>query len=163
MALEQTRMNGRAMETPLSWYWRLQEEGQLMVDPPFQRGAVWTPAQREAWIITLLEDLPRPSIFLNESMRGEGAFGDRAVVIDGRQRLESIFAFMNDELLVRGEKWSDQDIVFQRGFKMIPMPVILTQFKTERECMELYVRLLRCGTAHTESEIAKAEAMLAEG
>lgn len=151
---------GDVMASTIRYLLVVREEGRLFVDPPFQRGSVWSHEQRVAWVETLLDDLPRPPLFINESSRGAGPYGDTAVVIDGRQRVEATLAFIDGGLQVRGERYPDQPEVFKRTFKGLLMPVVRTQFKTERECQELYVKLLRCGTAHTEDEIARAEAML---
>jgi hypothetical protein len=60
----------------------------LDLDPPYQRGRVWTEEQRANLIRSLLEGLPIGALFLND--RGNG--GARRVV-DGKQRIEAIRAF----------------------------------------------------------------------
>ena len=135
----------------------------LDVSPPFQRGAVWTKQQSVYFVRSLLSGLPMPAIFTNRYPIG-GVMDQKdhaEIVIDGKQRLLAVAAFMNDELEIDGELFSQQTDVFKRGFKTnFSVPHIVCEFKTERECVELYVQLLRTGTAHTEDEIQKAEAML---
>lgn len=136
----------------------------LVIDAPFQRGAVWTLAQKRAWIESILADLPLPAIFVNHfgtSMTPHPVWGHKDVVIDGQQRLRATMGFLNDEFDVRGEVWSKQPAGFRRVFRMnVVVPVISTSYDTERECVELYLKLLTAGTAHTPEEIKKARAFL---
>lgn len=130
-----------------------------VLDPPFQRGSVWTEVQKQAWIESILMDIGLPSIFVNRFPRKHPIYGYRDVVIDGQQRLRATAEFMQDKFRVRGELWSEQDLPFQRGFRMSMgvTSVVYCAFETERECVELYLKLLKAGTAHTTAEIKKAE------
>lgn len=138
----------------------------LVLDPPFQRGSVWTLDQKRAWIESILADLPLPAIFINQFgsvSGGHPKYGHRDVVIDGQQRIRATAAFLAGEFDVRGERFPDQDAVFQRVFKMnVVSTVIYTRFETEAECAELYLKLLTAGTAHTEEELEKARAFIKE-
>jgi len=67
------------------------EKGHLNLEPAFQRESVWSIAQRRKLIQSLYERFPVPSIFLFEREEdGETVYD----VIDGKQRLESIFMFL---------------------------------------------------------------------
>jgi hypothetical protein len=68
------------------------EQGQLNLEPSFQRNSVWSPKDRSKLIESILSNYPIPSIFLykNKDNRGRLVYD----VIDGKQRLESIFMFM---------------------------------------------------------------------
>lgn len=158
--LDMRHMSGQNQNRVIDWLITERENGGLLIDPPFQRGSVWTEAQRVAWIETIIDDLPRPPLFLNHGDYEAGAYGDKLVVIDGRQRLEAIFAFVDNALVVRGERWTDQPERFHRRFALAVCPVVLTSFATEAECIALYLRLLRCGTAHTEADVQRAQAEL---
>jgi len=136
------------------------DEEHLVVNPPFQRGLVWSLDQKQRWIETLLDDLPIPAIFVN-TFSGHPTYGSREVVIDGQQRLRATAEFMKDEFWVRGEKWSEQTEEFHRVFGLnVVTPIVYTRFETEAECVELYLQLLLAGTAHTDSEIEKARVYL---
>src|SRR5690606_11803388 len=56
--------------------------------PPFQRGFVWNQAQASKLIESFLVGLPVPPIFLYVERESE-----RSMVVDGQQRLRSIFDF----------------------------------------------------------------------
>ena len=138
-------------------------EGRLVVDPPFQRGSVWSLTQKQAWIESMLNDLPLPAIFINRFPFGHPTWGFDDILIDGRQRIEAIYEFMQDKFSVRGELWSAQGEPFKRGFRMtIACPVIYSSFEKESECAEIYVQLLTAGTAHTAEEIEKARKLVAQ-
>lgn len=145
----------------LAYYRVLDTESRVtpfVLDPPFQRGAVWSVEQKQAWIESILMGLGLPSIFINQFPAEHPRYGWSEVVIDGKQRLLATAGFMCDEFRVRGELWSEQDKTFQRTFKMSLgiVPVVVTRFETERECVELYLKLLRAGTAHSTEDIEKA-------
>lgn len=142
-----------------------EDEQYLVLDPPFQRGAVWTLRQRQAWIESILADLPLPAVFINRFGTG-GAhekYGFKDVVIDGQQRIRATSAFMAGKFKVHGEKFTDQGEVFQRRFRMnVVFPVIYTTFDSEVDCAKLYLKLLTAGTAHTKAELDKARAFIKE-
>ena len=103
--------------------------------------------------------LSLPAIILNRWPVKHPQHGFQDIVIDGQQRLRATAEFIQGDFPVRGEFFPDQDISFRRSFTMIdgPCPLIITKFQTEKECAELYVKLLTAGTAHTKEEIEKAK------
>ena len=161
MALSYERLGNNRSVVHLVWLARRTDlpetdTDHLVVNPPFQRGAVWNLGQKQRWIETLLDDLPIPAIFVN-TFESHPVYDSREVVIDGQQRLRTIAEFMKDEFCVRGEMWGDQTDEFRQIFGMSAVsPIVYTKFETEVECVELYLRLLTAGTAHTEAEIEKA-------
>lgn len=66
------------------------QNGQLNLDPGFQRDSVWTPSDRKKLVESLLQNYPVPSVFLY-CQNEEGKL--RYDVIDGKQRLETILMF----------------------------------------------------------------------
>jgi Protein of unknown function DUF262/HNH endonuclease len=68
------------------------EKGQLNLEPGFQRNSVWSINDRQALIESVFLNYPMPSVFL---YKRQDVDGDLIYdVIDGKQRLESIFMFM---------------------------------------------------------------------
>jgi hypothetical protein len=65
-------------------------EGDLDIHPEFQRFFRWTPTQKSRFIESLLLGIPIPSIFVHQ--RQDGVWD----VIDGLQRLSTIFEFVGD-------------------------------------------------------------------
>src|ERR1700722_12646801 len=70
---------------------KLYEAGELNLEPSFQRQSVWQEPQRRKLIDSILHNLPIPAIFVyRREEEGDICYD----VIDGKQRLESIFKFM---------------------------------------------------------------------
>ncbi|WP_243382343.1 GmrSD restriction endonuclease domain-containing protein [Geothrix alkalitolerans] len=63
--------------------------GKLDIQPDFQRQFVWDTAKSSRLIESLLLDIPLPVVYLSEEADG------RTYVIDGQQRLTSIFSFID--------------------------------------------------------------------
>ncbi|MEI7911233.1 MAG: DUF262 domain-containing protein [Verrucomicrobiota bacterium] len=64
--------------------------GQLNLEPGFQRDSVWTESDRKKLIESLLQNYPIPSVFLYRRNENGKLIYD---VIDGKQRLESVLMF----------------------------------------------------------------------
>jgi len=69
----------------------LHRNGQINLSPGFQRQSVWSLTDRRRLIQSIVAEYPLPNIFLyRRSHRGKTIYD----VIDGKQRLETIFMFM---------------------------------------------------------------------
>jgi len=84
----------------------LQEQGHLNLSPGFQRKSVWSMADRRKLIQTVLDGFPIPSIFLYRREDDGALVYD---VLDGKQRLETIFMFLR----ARGFKRSGFGVRYQ--------------------------------------------------
>lgn len=69
------------------------ERNNIQLDPDFQRRAAWDPKRRSQLIESLIIGLPIPNVVLAEDKIGRGKF----IVIDGKQRLSTIFDFLSDQ------------------------------------------------------------------
>src|SRR5262249_52487566 len=67
-----------------------QSHGLLNLEPGFQRKSVWSRTDRRKLIQSVLEGMPVPSIFLYKREEEGRLIYD---VLDGKQRLESLFMF----------------------------------------------------------------------
>jgi hypothetical protein len=66
------------------------------LDPDFQRRKRWTPEKQSALIESFLLNIPVPPIYLAEDELGQYS------VVDGKQRLTAIHAFMTQNLRLKG-------------------------------------------------------------
>jgi len=66
-------------------------EGQLNLEPGFQRQSVWTDLDRKKLIQSICQNYPIPSVFLYKSTDSNGKL--KYDVLDGKQRLESLLMF----------------------------------------------------------------------
>jgi hypothetical protein len=145
----------------------LQQNGQLNLQPSFQRDSVWKPPHRRKFIQTILDGYPVPSIFLYHDDLG------MYHVLDGKQRLETIFKFAkvsgvpreNLEVKYRflegePEKWWDWRGLGKVGktaeFKSYRMQVVEVRGEMA-DIVELFVRINSTGTALTRAEVNSAK------
>lgn len=70
----------------------LKKQREEIIIPRFQRGWVWTPTQASKLIDSFLLGLPVPSIFVYKEASG------KQIVIDGQQRLRTIWGFFDGVL-----------------------------------------------------------------
>ena len=66
---------------------------ELDVNAPYQRGSVWVPEQQVALIKSTLMKLPTGSIL--RAQRPAGTVGAFYRIVDGKQRLEALWAFVD--------------------------------------------------------------------
>ena len=73
---------------PIRTLWGKYTDGTIDPEPDFQRHYVWNPERASRYIESLLLGFPTPPLFLAEEADGQW------VVIDGHQRLETLFRYM---------------------------------------------------------------------
>lgn len=102
----------------------------LDLDAPYQRGSVWTVDQRRWLIRSVLLGIPVGSILVANTDNGDKPWR----IVDGKQRIEAIRAFANDEFDVPASwarsggdgtvRWSDLGVRTQRQFRNRQMPSV---------------------------------------
>ncbi|MBN1548201.1 MAG: DUF262 domain-containing protein [Syntrophaceae bacterium] len=85
-------------DPPISALWMQYKEGDLILDPIFQRRKVWDDGRASRLIESVILEVPLPVFYLAESKDG------KAEVIDGQQRLRSFFRFLDSEYPLQGLK-----------------------------------------------------------
>lgn len=78
----------------ISWFWDIYNRNILNLDPPYQRRSVWTQKYKDYFVETILLGYPSPAIFLYEEITPSGI--TNYAVVDGKQRLSTIFEFVTD-------------------------------------------------------------------
>jgi hypothetical protein len=100
----------------ISWFLDQYRTEQLDLDPPYQRRSVWSLKERQFFLDTIFHNYPSPAIFLYRTIDNNGRH--QYHVVDGKQRLETIIKFSNNELSLakdfgdvqlNGKKWNDLD------------------------------------------------------
>lgn len=74
----------------------LYDSGKLWLNPDYQRGEVWTKSQKQLLIDSLLNNIDVPKVYLREIKKGTYEFE----VVDGQQRLRSVFEYLNGEFAI---------------------------------------------------------------
>lgn len=77
------------------------KNGTLMLRPSFQRNLVWNNTHKEKFLDTILRGLPFPEIYLADGDIDLESKVSTRLVVDGQQRLDTIFAYINGELHTR--------------------------------------------------------------
>jgi len=85
----------------VAWFWDLFNRKLLDLEPPYQRRSVWNQSYRDYYIDTILLGYPSPALFLFERISPEGQA--TYFVVDGKQRLSTIFAFLRNEYPVHDQ------------------------------------------------------------
>lgn len=156
-------------------HWTLDEQRDLFdLSPSYQRGSVWTEEQRVALIESLLRGIPIGAIIYNHRGLRRHALGEGLyAIIDGKQRVEAIRAFVDSEFAVPAW-WFDEDEVLSRDgeatytdltdigrrrIAVLPMPGLEAHVQTTEEEAAIYDLVNTGGTAQTDADIANARAV----
>lgn len=79
----------------ISWLKQIYDCGNLIIKPPYQRNPVWVNRQKSYLIDSILRGYPIPEIYMQEIVDQES--NTTYTIIDGQQRLRSVFDFIYDE------------------------------------------------------------------
>ncbi|MFN2455860.1 MAG: HNH endonuclease family protein [Pyrinomonadaceae bacterium] len=141
---------------------------QLDLNPSFQRSSVWSNRDRAKLIDSILRNYPLPSIFLYKREISDGTIVYD--VIDGKQRLESIFYFIGEmrgnrfqtktQLDVNGpEEWIDWNDIKRRKLHLRITDYMLQVINVTGEpsdVIDLFIKINSTGKALTGSEVRHA-------
>lgn len=105
-ALPLTRLSYTSGARNLGAVANMARHGELILDPSYQRGSVWTNDQRVALVRSILSGIPIGAVFLNT--RSDPAEPHR--VVDGRQRIEAIRDFVAGQVRFPAEWIAPADI-----------------------------------------------------
>ncbi|WP_319412001.1 DUF262 domain-containing protein [uncultured Cohaesibacter sp.] len=150
------------------------EEGEIILRPEYQRYFRWTPEQKSKLIESILIGLPLPSVFVAQDEDGNWE------VVDGMQRLSTIFDFMGqlDKVAIKneyykkfselsddlyylsefeGKSWKDLSRRIQLDFKRTKIQLTILLRETDLDAkFELFQRLNSGGTAISGQELRNA-------
>jgi hypothetical protein len=150
----------------ISWLLDLDRNGQLDLEPPYQRRSVWTPKDRRFFLDTIFRNYPSPAIFLHKHISDTGAV--KYFVVDGKQRLETILRFSKGKLRI-GEDYGDerlngkrfQDISDNMELKLqfwnYQIPVEMIDFRESAVVKNVFDRLNRNSRKLTSQELRHAK------
>ncbi len=74
------------------------KDSTLILDPEYQRREVWSPDKQTAFIESLFMGIVVPPIYVVENLGDDFLDEIKYEVVDGKQRLTSIFSFVKNEL-----------------------------------------------------------------
>jgi len=79
----------------IGWFRDRYKEGNLIIKPPFQRKPVWVARQKCYLIESILQSLPVPEIYIQQTTSAEGQ--TTYAVVDGQQRIRTVLQFVGSE------------------------------------------------------------------
>lgn len=140
------------------------------LETPYQRGSVWDEPRRQALIRSMLMGLPVGSVVINK--RGF-QFQKMYAVVDGKQRIETLRAFENDEFAVPRHwfedrfveepdssdpdvRYSELSVIGRRHWSNRPFPTLEANVGTIGEEAEIYRLINTGGVDQTPDDLANA-------
>ncbi len=100
------------------------EGGKIITGPIFQRLSVWKDKDREELIDTIMNGYPIPAIFICEGQTNNSEIGKKYVVLDGKQRLESISKFLKNEITYNGKTFGEFESDDKSKFLNFSLPIV---------------------------------------
>ena len=157
-------MPRRIKRKDISWFLDLREKGQLNLEPPYQRRSVWSISDKRYFIDTILNNCPAPPVFLHEELCEDG----RSIfhVVDGKQRLQTIFQFRDGEIHtpddlendnLQKKYWKKLDDSIQRGFLDYTLIVEMLSDTKDLTIKDIFDRLNRNSRKLNRQEIRHAK------
>jgi len=155
-------MQRRPTTQDISWILDLERNKQLNLNPPYQRKSVWTRKDKQFFLDTIFRNYPSPAIFLHKSISDTGQ--TLYHVVDGKQRLTTIFEFINDKLRmpttygdvrIDGKKWSDfqGDPELKKALWNYQITVEIIDFDDANLINQVFDRLNRNARKLTDQEL----------
>ena len=155
----------RVTTQDLSWFLDLEENGQLDLNPPYQRRSVWSPKDRRYFLDTIFRGYPSPAIFLHKQFLGGKT---TYFVVDGKQRLETILKFTKNRISIdkdygdvrlAGKRWKTirKDETLARSFWDYVIPVEQTNIVDSTLVNEVFDRLNRNSRRLVDQELRHAK------
>lgn len=146
-------------ETLRDWADTTDGMGGLDLSPDYQRAHVWTREQQIAYVEYQLRggEVGRNVVF-NSPDWGRG-YRRATELVDGKQRLESVRAFLRDEFPVFGHLFSEYS---DRLPNALTFKFRVCTLESREEILQLYLNINAGGTPHTKDELDRVRALLAE-
>lgn len=149
---------------------RYSQQWGLNLAPDFQRGHVWTPEQRIAFLEGILRGTVGDSqrlIQFNaphwDSDVTEGDLPEEIQIIDGLQRLSTVRQFMSGKLKAFGLHMDDfNGSSFSLRRSVYALRFAIHSFTWRSDLLQYYLDINTGGTVHSESEIARVTQLLVD-
>ena len=127
----------------------LQEAGDLNLNPPYQRGDIWTPIAKRKLIGSIKLSYPLPAFFLSEVEEG------KYEMVDGQQRTRAILGYHKGYFLDEN-KCSIQETNQKSFYEDYEIAVCVLKNTSREEVEDFYYRVNKFGTKLNRPEINKA-------
>jgi hypothetical protein len=123
----------------------------LVMDPPYQRGYVWTKQQKINWLEYFLRGgQSGREIYFNCSSWME-SFNTPLELVDGKQRINAVLEFLDDKIPVLGYKFSEFHDSLHSSEHCLNINV--ADLKDPLDVVDWYIGMNNGGTSHTTKDI----------
>lgn len=142
------------------------ERYKLDMNPDFQRDIVWTQEQQITFMEFLLQGGKANPIYFNHydwSDRHDNSEQlNCMILVDGKQRLNSLIRFLNNEFAVFKNLDKENEGYFAKDFDALSPTVrfVINDLKTKKQVLQWYLQINKGNIAHTPEEIDKVERLL---
>lgn len=128
----------------------------------FQRQFVWRQKDREELIDTIIKKLPMPAIFLCDANTDFVKLQKVYNVLDGRQRLESIFGFLEGKFKYHGKLFAELDDATKQDILSYSIALVQMYIDPEEttKIKEIFKRLNK--SAYNLNKIERQSSQLVE-
>jgi len=150
------RINYSALNFPICNFVVLEEAERLII-PDYQRDYIWSDTQKGLLIDSIFKSIPIGNIFLNER-GGSPAYE----IIDGQQRLTTLFKFMNDEFAYQDVYYSELPDKYTARISHFVVQTYITYYTDVKDILRLYYVLNWAGTQHNVEEMIKLKRQAGE-
>ncbi len=153
-----------------------QKDGVLILNPDFQRRAVWSAGAKSYLIDTVIRGLPMPVIFLREQKTDLKELKTTKEVVDGQQRIRTLLSYINPKLLsdynvdkdyfeikanhnkdLARKKFNELSEDIQRGILEYKFGVhVLPSSIEDRDVLQIFARMNASGVKLNSQEIRNA-------
>ena len=179
-----TRLPTTASLWSIEEYTNRIRRGEMLIDPPYQRGRRWSDQQRIDLMRSWLQGAPIPAVVLNERMspawrRTDPDLRVNYAVVDGRQRLETALAWQFGQLAIPAS-WLPADWIHttddtddgpymratglhnpRRVGRLMDLPCVRARVSTLAAEAALYLLVNGAGTPQSIGDLARAAAIAA--
>jgi hypothetical protein len=154
------------MKNAIKWFLDMYQNGQLDLEPPYQRRSVWTLKDRRFFLDTIFRNYPSPAVFLHKEI--DQALGRMIYhVVDGKQRLETIILFTQNTIALdkeygdarlKGRRWKsiDNEPDLKAHFYNYLLPIEFIDTDNNHVINEVFDRLNRTSRKLERQELRHA-------
>ena len=142
------------------------DKGLVELNPEYQRDFVWTDEQKESYILNLYHHIAeiKPTFVRYRPDNQKELIYE---VLDGKQRLKTIFDFMDDKFTVNGHyyselTYSDQQFLYYHDVKytVYRSKNYLYERPSLDTLIQLFIEINMLGTRMSEDDLKNAQALL---
>jgi hypothetical protein len=130
----------------------LYQEGKLLLNPPYQRNAIWSASAQRELIATILNGWPIPSFFILN--RDDGV----CEVVDGQQRARTIIGFHAGQITAKdGIHFDEMPDAAEAFLDYVLNVTRITDLRVDESIQKFYALVNSSGLRLNRPEIRKAE------